>query len=189
MSLPATRLAMKGVQPLIVDDNVQSLDLVCAILMGFGINKTVKCGSAAEARDLLLVRVFDLVIVDCEMPDEDGYALVRDIRSDPQGPNFTVPILMMSAVTPKSKVETARDDGANFTIAKPVSPTTLLERMLWVAQSNRVFISDPGYCGPDRRFRTVPLPDGITERRNADLILTAKPERALSQEEIDGLFT
>lgn len=189
MSLPTTRLSMKSVEPLIVDDNTQSLEVVTAILMGFGINKAVKCTSVAEARDMLLCRVFDLVIVDCEMPDEGGYALVRTIRADPQGPNFTVPILMMSAVTPRSKVEAARDDGANFTIAKPVSPTTLLERMLWIAQSQRMFISDPGYCGPDRRFRTVPLQDGITERRNADLILTAKPERALSQDEIDGLFT
>lgn len=189
MSLPNTRLGLKGVEPLIVDDNNQSLEVVTAILMGFGINKTVKCNSAAEARDMLLVRVFDLVIVDCEMPEEDGYGLARHIRADPQGPNFTVPILMMSAVTPRSKVEAARDDGANFTIAKPVSPTTLLERMLWIAQSNRMFISDPGYCGPDRRFRTAPLQDGVYERRNADLILTAKPERALSQDEIDGLFT
>ena len=47
---------------------------------------------------------------------------------------------------------------------------------------------DPGYTGPDRRFHTVPLPDGLSERRNADLELTAKPERALSQDEIDGLF-
>ena len=61
--------------------------------------------------------------------------------------------------------------------------------MLWIAQRSRSFISDPGYCGPDRRFRTVPLPDGTFERRNADLILTAKPERDLSQDEIDGLFT
>ena len=189
MSLPTTRLGLKGVAPLIVDDNVQSLDLVSAILIGFGINKAVKCGSAAEARDALLTRAFDLIIVDCEMPDEDGYGLIRHIRGDPQAPNFTVPVLMMSALTPRSKVEAARDGGANFTIAKPVSPTTLLQRMLWIAQSRRLFISDPGYCGPDRRFRTVPLPEGISERRNADLILTAKPERALSQDEIDGLFT
>lgn len=189
MSLPTTRLGLKGVAPLIVDDNVQSLEVVTAILMGFGINKTVKCTSVAEARDMLLVRLFDLVIIDCEMPDGAGRALARYIRKDPQAPNFTVPILMMSAVTPQSKVEAARDDGANFTIAKPVSPITLLERMLWIAQSSRLFISDPGYCGPDRRFRTVPLPEGMSERRNADLILTAKPERALSQDEIDGLFT
>ena len=189
MTLPTTRLGLKGIEPLIVDDNTQSLEVVTAILMGFGINKAIKCMSSAEARDMLLTRLFDLVIVDCEMPEEDGYTLVRHIRSDPQGPNFTVPILMMSAVTPRSKIEIARDGGANFTIAKPVSPTVLLERMLWIAQSDRLFISDPGYCGPDRRFRTVPLPEGMSERRNADLVLTAKPERTLSQDEIDGLFT
>ena len=189
MSLSSTRLGLKSVEPLIVDDNSQSLEVVTAILMGFGINKSTKCTSVSDARDTLATRVFDVVIVDCEMPDEDGFDLVRHIRSNPNAANFTVPILMMSAATPQSKVETARDFGANFTIAKPVSPTTLLERLLWIAQNNRMFISDPGYTGPDRRFHTSPLAEGVSERRNADLELTAKPERALSQDEIDGLFT
>lgn len=189
MSLPTTRLGLKGVEPLIVDDNNPSLEVVTAILMGFGINRATKCNSAAEAREVLLSRVFDVVIVDCEMPDEDGFSLVRHIRSDPNSANFTVPILMMSAVTPQSKVEAVRDSGASFTIAKPVSPTTLLERMLWIGQSQRAFISDPGYCGPDRRFHTVPLQEGVSERRGADLELTAEPERALSQDEINGLFS
>lgn len=189
MSLPTTRLGLKSVEPLIVDDSNASLEVVTAIMMGFGINRATKCNSAAEAREALLSRVFDVVIVDCEMPDEDGFSLVRHIRSDPNSANFTIPILMMSAVTPQSKVEAIRDSGASFTIAKPVSPTTLLERMLWIAQSQRAFISDPGYCGPDRRFHTVPLKDGLSERRNADLELTAKPERALSQDEINELFS
>ena len=151
MSLPTTRLGLKGVAPLIVDDNVQSLDLVSAILMGFGINKAVKCGSAAEARDALLTRAFDLIIVDCEMPDEDGYKLIRHIRGDPQAPNFTAPVLMMSALTPRSKIEAARDGGANFTIAKPVSPTTLLQRMLWIAQSRSNCVT---WCQAEASFRT-----------------------------------
>lgn len=188
MTLPSTRMGLKGVETLIVDDNGQSLEVVTAILMGFGINKTTKCNSVAEALGELSRRVFDIVIVDCEMPDEDGFDLVRRIRSDPNGGNFTVPILMMSASTPQSKIERARDAGANFAIAKPVSPTILLERMLWIAQSHRMFISDPGYTGPDRRFHRVPLPEDQPERRNAEIQLRAKPERDLSQAEIDGLF-
>ncbi|WP_428152035.1 response regulator [Brevundimonas sp.] len=189
MNLPNTPLGLKDIEPLIVDDDLQSLDLVSTILKGFGITKMVKCASAAEARDVLRSRAFDLAIIDCEMPDEDGYGLVRHIRSDAQGPNFTMPVLMMSAVTPRSKVEAARDDGANFTITKPVSPTILLERILWIAQSGRRFISDTGYRGPDRRFRTVPVTEETFERRNGDLIMTAQPERPLSQDEIDGLST
>lgn len=188
MSLPTTRVGLKAVEPLIIDDNTQSLEVVTAILMGFGVNRTTRCHSADEARDLLANRVFDLLIVDCEMPDEDGFSLVQHVRSDPQSANFTVPILMMSAATPQSKVERGRDYGANFTIAKPVSPAILLERMLWIAKSQRLFISNAGYSGPDRRFHTVPRPEDQAERRNADLALTSKPERALSQNEIDGLF-
>lgn len=90
---------------------------------------------------------------------------------------------------PQCKVEVARDHGVNFTIVKPVSPAVLLDRILWMAQYDRPFISDPGYSGPDRRFRTVPLQPGVSERRNADLQLAATPERSLSQAEIDGLFT
>jgi CheY-like chemotaxis protein len=188
MTLPLTRLGLQGVETLIVDDNSQSLEVVTAILMGFGINRTTKCNSVVEAREELARKVFDIVIVDCEMPDQDGFDLVRHIRSDPNGGNFTVPILMMSASAPQSKVERARDTGANFTIAKPVSPTILLERLLWIAQSNRMFVSGPSYTGPDRRFHRVPLAEGMAERRNAEIELTAKPERALSQDEIDGLF-
>jgi len=189
VSPPPTRVGLKDLEPLIVDDSNPSLEVLTAILMGFGINRSTKCNSAVEARAVLLSRVFDMVIVDCEMPGEDGFSLVRHIRSDPNNANFAVPILMMSAVTPQSKVEAVRDSGASFTIAKPVSPTVLLERMLWIGRSQRGFISEPGYSGPDRRFHTVPLPDGLSERRNADLELTAKPERALSQSEIDGLFS
>ena len=189
MSVASNHTLLSGIEPLIVDDNNQSLDVLAAILMGFGINKATRCNSAAEARDSLAFRTFDLVIVDCEMPEEDGFCLVREIRSDPEGPNFTVPVLMMSAFTPQSKVESVRDAGANFTIAKPIAPAILLERMIWIARNDRMFISDPGYHGPDRRFHTVPLPDGLSERRNADIALVAEPERALSQNEIDGLFT
>lgn len=189
MTLPSTRLGLSTVEPLIVDDNLQALEVATAILMGFGINRAVKCASAAEARERLSERAFDLVLIDCEMPDEDGFSLLSHIRSAPGTPNFTVPVVMMSTQTPRSKVEAARDLGANFTIAKPVSAAVLLHRMLWIGQSERLFISEPGYRGPDRRFHTVPLQDGIAERRKADLALTEEPERALSQDEIDGLFT
>lgn len=188
MALSGNRLSLKDIELLIVDDNNQSLEVIMAILMGFGVNKSTKCNSAADARKALASRTFDLAIIDCEMPEEDGFSLVRHIRSDPNMQNFTVPVLMMSAITSQTRVETSRDTGANFCIAKPVSPTTLLDRMLWIARSNRTFISDPGYMGPNRRFHTVPLPEGMSERRNSDLALAATPERALSQDEIDGLF-
>ncbi len=189
MPLSGTRLGLRDIEPLVVDDNPQSTELLGAILMGFGISRPTKCHSVEAAREALLTRRFDLIMVNCEMAEEDGFALVRDLRADREGPNACTPVLMLSASTPESKVVRARDCGANFTIAKPVSPMILLERMLWIAQSRRAFIDTPRYHGPDRRFRTEPLAPGISERRAEDLRIIAVPERALSQEEIDGLFT
>jgi DNA-binding response OmpR family regulator len=187
--LSGTRLALRDVEPLVVDDNPQSTELLGAILMGFGISRPTKCHSVEAAREVLLTRRFDLVMVNCEMVEEDGFTLVREMRAGREGPNACTPVLMLSASTPESKVVRARDSGANFTIAKPVSPMILLERMLWIAQSRRAFIDTPRYQGPDRRFRTEPLPPGVHERRAEDLRITATPDRALSQDEIDGLFT
>ncbi|MCZ9335779.1 hypothetical protein, partial [Klebsiella pneumoniae] len=67
MSLPSTRLGLKSVTALGVDDNPQSLDVPSAILMGFGVNKITRCQSAVEARAALGKQAFDLMIVDWEM--------------------------------------------------------------------------------------------------------------------------
>jgi len=64
----------------------------------------------------------------------------------------------------------------------------LLARMQWLAQNNRAFVTSDTYNGPDRRFKAVPLPVGVAERRTEALRLMAAPERELSQDEISSLF-
>jgi len=188
MALPTHQPGLRTVEPMIVDDSLRAIDLLTAILMGLGVNRSTKCPSLAVADALLETRAYDIVLVNCEMPDGDGFDFVHRLRHQIDTPNFAVPVVMLSSAMSQAKVERARDVGAHFTIAKPVSPAVLLHRMLWIARSNRLFIDQPTYRGPDRRFHTLPLPDGQAERRAADLRLTSTPERALSQEEIDGLF-
>lgn len=188
MPLPDTRMGLRAVEPLIVDDSVQSLEMMSALMMGFGVTRSTKVTTAAEAKTAMTRTTFDVILMDSELPGQDGVSLVRHVRGDREGPNFSAPIIMLSVDTARPKVERARDAGANFVIAKPVSATVLLERLLWIAQSRRLFVDAESYRGPDRRFQTLPLPDGVTERRESDLRLAATPERALSQDEIDGLF-
>ena len=88
MSVASNHTLLSGIEPLIVDDNNQSLDVLAAILMGFGINKATRCNSAAEARDSLAFRTFDLVIVDCEMPEEDGFGAVRVTERSRKSPTL-----------------------------------------------------------------------------------------------------
>jgi DNA-binding response OmpR family regulator len=181
------RLDLRNSAMLVVDDNEQSLNLMVQMLAGFRVRPGT-CPSAAEAKAALRISRFDLVIVDGEMPDEDGIELVRHIRADRHGPNFAVPVLLVAAHTPVNKIVQARDAGANLVVRKPVSPTILLSRIEWLARSTRQFVDSPDYRGPDRRFRVGPPPPGVEERRSDVLALTANPDRSLSQNEVDSLF-
>jgi DNA-binding response OmpR family regulator len=95
---------------------------------------------------------------------------------------------MASANPTKSVVCKARDAGANYVIAKPLAPGVLLEGIKILANSNRDFITTDNYRGPDRRFKSGPLPTDVEERRAEALRLLQAPERAMSQDEVTALF-
>lgn len=137
---------------------------------------------------MVAVERFDLILVDFEMPGEDGPSLVQHIRSEPRQPNHTAPIVMLNGSTSLQTVARARDAGANMVVKKPIAPTILLDRIEWIARNNRDFIGSSGYCGPDRRFRNVPRPQDAEERRADAAALVADPTRLMSQDEVSSLF-
>jgi DNA-binding response OmpR family regulator len=184
----ATRLDLRNSRVLLVDDNPQSLEITSHILLGFRVGSTIACGSASEAREKLAALAFDLVLIDGEMPQEDGISLTHSIRREPKQPNQATSIILLCGHTPQDKVIRARDAGANMIIKKPVAPSVLLARIAWLARNTREFVSTATYFGPDRRFKSVLLPDGIEERRADAIALVAEPERALSQNEVDSIF-
>jgi DNA-binding response OmpR family regulator len=132
--------------------------------------------------------VFDVVIVDAEMPNQHGLDFTRTVRRQFDQPNFMAPIILVSGNTPTAKVIEARDAGANAVIKKPVAPSVLLARIEQLARSNRDFISSTNYVGPDRRFKNLPLSPELPERRAGAIALMASPERAMSQDDVNALF-
>lgn len=155
---------------MIVDDSPFSLTLTSNALSGFGIRPAFAVGTGAEAKRILQDKTIDLLIVDTDMPDIDGYELVRWLRRSNPSPNAFTPVIMTASHIRRGRVAEARDCGANFVVTKPFSPTLLLERILWVARDRRPFLEVGDYLGPDRRFRTEDY-DGV--ERRADMIRKA----------------
>lgn len=152
---------------MVVDDSPFSLDLTAQALLGFGIQTRYSCHSAPEAIEILQDNKIDLLIVDCEMPGMDGYEMVRWLRRSGLEPNAFVPVIMTAGHVRRSRVQSARDCGANFLVTKPFSAASLLERIVWVARDGRPFLEVGAYFGPDRRFRTGGPPG--EERRGDEL--------------------
>ncbi|MDO4960980.1 MAG: response regulator transcription factor [Eubacteriales bacterium] len=69
----------------------------------------------------------DLILLDIMLPDEDGYRIVRKLRSDPK--TRRVPVIMITAKTAEIDMVKGLDDGADDYIKKPFSVMELLSRV------------------------------------------------------------
>lgn len=69
----------------------------------------------------------DLVLLDIMLPDEDGYKIVRRLRSDARTRNL--PVIMITAKTTEMDMVKGLDDGADDYIKKPFSVMELLSRI------------------------------------------------------------
>ncbi|HWU13491.1 MAG TPA: response regulator [Caulobacter sp.] len=188
---PSQHINLEKARALIVDDNHQSLDLLVGVLTSFGLRNIIRKESGREARDELEFRPVDLILANAQLPEIDGYDLVRWLRREADEASRMTPAIIVSAHTRRSQVEKARDCGANFIITKPISPAVMLERILWVARSDRLFIETESYVGPDRRWRNagppVEFPDG-RRRDDQSIELSDGEGLNMSQDELDMLI-
>jgi two-component system chemotaxis response regulator CheY len=77
-----------------------------------------------EALEKVLSELFDLVIVDINMPKMDGVSFLRALRSQ-EGLAGAVPALVISSESGERDVDAARAAGANFYLVKPVAAPDL----------------------------------------------------------------
>lgn len=187
---PSQHINLEKARALIVDDNVQSLDLLAGVLTSFGLRNIVRKESGREAREELEFRPVDLVLASAQLPEVDGYDLIRWLRREADEASRMTPAIIVTAHTRRAHVEKARDCGANFIITKPISPAVMLERILWVARGDRLFIETETYVGPDRRWRNagppVEFPDG--RRRDDKSVELSDEGHNMSQDELDMLI-
>lgn len=171
----SSRINLSPARILIVDDNPKSLKILCDLVGSFGARSITVASDGLQAKTLLTQSQFDLLITDAFMPDFDGYDLVRWLRARPSDEERTTPVLIVSAHTREEEIAKGRDCGANFMIAKPISPATLLEKIFWISTNEQKFLVCPGYVGPDRRRRDLgpPRPLVVGRRRNDPAVPTA----------------
>ena len=147
-SVDVTQLNM-----LIVEDNVHFRTLIRSILEALGISKLEEAHDGIEALEILGDAVdnpFDLVILDWKMDGMDGVECVSQIRQL-DCVNREVPIIMVTGYTETSLRNEARDAGVNDFLGKPISPQSLLGRIVSVMETPRPMVEGGGYYGPDRR--------------------------------------
>lgn len=152
---------------LLLDGDATSKLIIEQILFAFGARNVRACTTVDEAYSSILQAPFDLIIVDPGTDPAGVYDFVKQLRRTGHADNQFVPVLVVTGHTQLADVSRARDCGANFVLAKPLTADVLYERFVWLARENRQFIACAAYVGPDRRFNEE-HPEGSPKRRSTD---------------------
>jgi CheY-like chemotaxis protein len=186
---PIARINLESLSAVLVEQSPHSLDLLTQIVASFGLRSVQRFESGAEAQRYLGQSPTDLLLTEVPIGEPDGYDLIHWLRRDSLPANRFIPVVLVTGHTRHSQILRARDCGASYTVAKPVSPKVLMERIFWASSDQRMFIDTDTFIGPDRRFKNIGPPKDCDGRRQDDLKgeLGRATTPNLDQNEIDQL--
>lgn len=117
---------------LIVDDFSTMRRIVRNLLKEIGYNNADEAEDGAVALNKLRGGNFDFVVSDLNMPNMNGFDLLRAIRAD--GALKALPVLLVTAEAKKEDIVTAAQAGASGYIVKPFTKATLEEKLNKIVQ-------------------------------------------------------
>ena len=150
---------------LFAEDEQDLNDIICQKLRKEGYTVDA-CYDGAQALEYLAVMDYDAVILDIMMPRVDGYAVLKQLRSEGK----MTPVLFLSARDSIEDRVLGLDSGANDYLIKPFSFAELMARirtMIRLAKGSSTTLLQAGDLTLDTATRTV-------KRANKLILLSAK---------------
>jgi diguanylate cyclase (GGDEF)-like protein len=121
------RLSFKGKRLLVVEDNRANQQVVLGMLERLGCKATI-ANNGRESLAIIARNQFDLVLMDCHMPEMDGYEATSQIRKL-EAADERIPIVAMTANVQKGEAEKCMAVGMDDYLAKPLKLEALREML------------------------------------------------------------
>ena len=127
--LPEAMVRLAGLNVLIVDDNAANRRILAEIIAAQGMKPVVAESAAAGLRSWRAAAgtdsAFSLVLLDCHMPEADGFSLVEEMRR--AGATAQTSIVMLTSAGERGDGARCRALGVAAYLTKPISSGELLE--------------------------------------------------------------
>ena len=189
--LISTASGASQVRLLIAEDNLLNQRLLQLLLAEWGITFEI-VPNGIEALAALRRQPFDLVLMDIQMPEMDGYTATALIRQEWGG---SIPVIAMTAHAMASEREKCLSYGMNDFLSKPIQENDLHDMIArWAPRAEEISLSPPGKKMVNLNY-LVEMSKGKTAfiREMAELFLQQAPkematmEEALASEDLDQL--
>ena len=131
-TLPAVG-SLQGLKVLLAEDNEINQEVACEILKRAGVNVHV-VETGLQAIQAVNEVSYDAILMDCQMPEMDGFDATRQIRSNPR--HRHLPIIAMTANALSEDRDRCLEAGMDDHLAKPVDIHLLLSTLgRWVGSA------------------------------------------------------
>ncbi|MGJ5632149.1 PAS domain S-box protein [Nostoc sp. CALU 1950] len=121
---PSLPLSLLGVRVVVVDDQADTREFITTVLEQY--QAEVKAvGSVPEALQLIMQWKPDVIVSDIGMPQEDGYSLIRKLRSQPPELGGNIPAAALTAYARAEDRMRAIQEGYQLHLPKPIEAAEL----------------------------------------------------------------
>ena len=118
--------SLEGLKILLVDDNIDALQILEILLSEFKL-EIQTADSVEKALDILVCFQPDILVSDLAMPSEDGFSLIKKIRSFEDSKINKLPAIAFSAYVRTEDRNSALASGFDLFISKPIEINELLK--------------------------------------------------------------
>ncbi len=139
--VPQNSLPLKRLKILIVDDMLVNQFLAETILLDLGF-ATDTADNGKIAIELLEKNDYDVILMDLQMPEMNGWEATKHIRNKMQSHKATTPIIALTADITKKDVDRCEEVGMNTYVSKPINETDLLDKIVRLTAKKKAKVSD-----------------------------------------------
>jgi two-component system, sensor histidine kinase and response regulator len=183
-SLMETKMRRRA-RILLVEDNVVNQRVATALLKKAGYKCEI-ADNGMEAVKAVENQEFDAVLMDCQMPEMDGFEATKVLRRREQGTDMHIPIIAMTANAMAGDRERCIEAGMDDYVPKPVNPENLYKVLgRWLARSmeeGNTFLQERREVSTEREA-LVTQPESADLTTRIDDFLERAPELLLSLDE------
>jgi CheY-like chemotaxis protein len=111
---------------LIIEDNEQNMYMLTYLLESNNY-RVFQCFSGPEGIALAKETQPDVILLDIQLPEMDGYAVARELRKNKD--LYSTPIIAVTSYAMTGDKEKAYEAGATGYIEKPIDPDTFISQM------------------------------------------------------------